>query len=93
MNIYGLTIATSGAILMGYLVIGAIFWRWAKRTQERLFSRFAVTFFILALERCLILGFGEDEAHHALIYLTRLIAFLIIIGSIWSQSRSGRGNQ
>jgi hypothetical protein len=91
MNLPSLIVATSGAILMGYLTIGAIFWRWSKKTGERLFARFAIAFHILALERVLILGFGEDQTHRALIYLTRLVAFLIIISAIWRQSRPRRG--
>jgi len=87
MTMDNLTIATSGAILIGYVIIAAIFWRWSKRMQERLFARFSVAFYVLALERLLILGVGENETHRALIYLTRLFAFLLIIWSIWSQSR------
>lgn len=92
MNVEHFAIATSGAILMGYLVVGAIFRRWATKTREPLFSRFAVAFYILALERCLLLAVGENQTHHALIYLTRMVAFLTIIAAIWNQSRTRPGS-
>jgi hypothetical protein len=87
MNIYDLTMASSGAVLLGYLIIAVLLQHCHRRTGERLFFRFALAFYILASERLLLLFVGEDQPHRALIYVTRLIAFLIIIGTIWSQSR------
>jgi hypothetical protein len=88
MNMHDLVTATSGAIMIGYLIIGAIFWRCWSKTRERLFARFAVAFYVLTLERVLLLVIGENQPGHIAIYITRLAAFLIIIWSIWNQSRS-----
>ena len=88
MNMHDLVTATSGGIMIGYLIIGAILWRCWTKTGERLFARFAVAFYVLTFERALLLGIGDDQPGHILIYVTRLIAFLIIIWSIWDQSRS-----
>jgi hypothetical protein len=87
MSIHDLTMATSGAVLFGYLTIAFILQRCHRKTGERLFFRFALAFHILDCERVLLLIVGEDQPHRALLFVTRLVAFLIIIGTIWSQSR------
>ena len=88
MNLHDLVYVTSGAIGIGYLIIGAILWRCWTKTRERLFAHFAISFYILTCERLLLLVLGEDQPGHIAIYITRLIAFLTIIWAIWMQSRS-----
>lgn len=88
MNAHDLVSASSGAIMIGYLIIGAILWRCWTKTRQPLFARFAAAFYVLTFERILLLAIGEDQPGHILVYVTRLVAFLIIIWSIWDQSQS-----
>jgi hypothetical protein len=81
----------SGALTLGYLVIGIFFLRSWKRTGDRLFSWFAVAFFLLSSQR-VALFFSEqpDENRTALLYGIRLIAFLLFLGAIIDKNRGGR---
>lgn len=76
-------VAMSGAILLGFLLIGAFFWRFWTTTRESIFVFFAVAFCLMAFERLLLLLEGIEATDRPLIYLTRLIAFLVIIVGIW----------
>lgn len=89
MNARELTLVTAGAILFGYLLIGAFFWSFWARTRERLFMFFCLAFWLLALERLFLIGSGEEAARHPLIYITRLLAFLVILTGIWDRNRQG----
>jgi hypothetical protein len=83
-----LNIAASGAILLGHAVIGLYFLRFWRQTRERLFGWFAVAFFILAVERIIIITVVPEIRHHPLFYCTRLVAFLVIAWAIWDRNRS-----
>lgn len=87
MNAHDLTLVASGAILFGYLLIGILFLRFWMKTRERLFAFFAAAFWLLALERILLLSGGDEASRHPVIYVTRLIAFLVIIWAIWDKNR------
>jgi hypothetical protein len=92
MSAHDLIMATSGAILLGYLIAGLLFWRFWRKTRERLFGFFALAFWILAVERIILIGIGHDSARHPAIYITRLIAFLVIIWAIWDRNRRSTKN-
>lgn len=83
-----LTIASAGVVLFGYIVVALFFWRFWRQTRARLFAAFAAAFLILALERAAILTAVADPIHEPVVYLTRLVAFLIIIWGIWDTNRS-----
>ena len=87
MNPQELALAIAGAILFGYLLIGAFFWRFWTISREKLFLFFSAAFCLLAIERLTLLVLREDEADQPVIYVTRLIAFLVIIGGIWDKNR------
>jgi hypothetical protein len=92
MNAQDLAVSLSGAILLGYLLIAAFFWRFWVRARERLFLFFTAAFCLLAFERVLLLIVGWIEgADRPLIYLTRLLAFLVIIAGIWDANRRPPG--
>jgi hypothetical protein len=82
-----LTIACAGAVFFGYLLIALFFWRFWRRTRASLFVHFAAAFFILAVERAMILTAVADRGHQPLVYFTRLVAFLVIIWGIWTTNR------
>ena len=82
----------SGAVLFGTWVAGVLFFRFWSKTQDRLFLIFGVAFWIMALERMILMfmrdpGRGED---HSLVYVIRLIAFLLIIFAIVDKNREDR---
>lgn len=85
---HDLSIACSGAVLLGFGVISLFFWRFWQLTRERLFACFAVAFLILAIERVIILTVVPEVAHHPLFYCTRLVAFLVVASAIWDKNRA-----
>ncbi len=85
-----LTIACTGAVFFGYIIVGLFFFRFWRQTCLRLFAAFSVAFFILALERAMMLTAVVEPIRLPLIYSTRLVAFLIIAWAIWDTSRPAR---
>jgi len=78
----------SGAITMGYAVAGLFFLRFWRETRDRLFFIFAGAFWVLGLQR-LVLVFSRDMIEdHTPLYLVRLFAFLLILGAILDKNRS-----
>lgn len=74
----GVTVAAAWAIAL-------FFWRFWKRTSDRLFAFFAVAFLLLGLERLGIgLMTGRVESYF---YFIRLCAFLLIIYAIVDKNR------
>jgi hypothetical protein len=78
----GLTAFLSGIVTAAYAVSGLFFLRFWRRTQDRLFLGFAIAFGLLALNQALVGVLGGAFEDQALLYLIRLIAFLLIILSI-----------
>ena len=80
----------SGAITMGYLVVGLFFLRFRRETRDRLFLIFAIAFWILGVQRvALVLTRHMAETGTGL-YLLRLFAFLLILGAIIDKNRAPR---
>ncbi|HEY1721453.1 MAG TPA: DUF5985 family protein [Magnetospirillaceae bacterium] len=75
----------SGAIAMGYLVAAGFFVSFWRRTGDQLFFAFALAFALLTLGQLAHSVFGH-VADGVVIYVIRLIAFLIIIGAIVSKN-------
>jgi hypothetical protein len=86
--IHHLSIACAGAVFFGYVVVGLFFCRFWRQTGARLFAAFALAFFILAIERAMMLAFSTEPINLPLIYITRLVAFLVIAWAIWDANRS-----
>lgn len=82
-----LSMACAGAVLFGYFVVGLFFCRFWQQTRVRLFAWFAVAFFILALERAMMIALSVEPLQMPLIYCTRLVAFLVIGWAIWDTNR------
>lgn len=72
----------SGATMMCCLGITLFFWRFWKKTSDRLFLFFAVAFGILGFERIFILLMDIPDEFRPYVYLFRLFAFLIILIAI-----------
>lgn len=79
----------TGAIVMGYAVAGLCFARFWRQTRDRLFLIFAVSFWLLGIQRlALALTSAVVESDTAL-YLVRLFAFLLILAAIIDKNRGG----
>ena len=81
----------SGAITMGYLVAGLFFLKFWKQSRDRLFSLFAIAFFILAGQRLALVLTTQNSENTILLYVVRLAAFLVILAAIVDKNRSSQG--
>ena len=77
----------SGAIVMGFVIAGLFFLRFWKRTRENLFVAFALAFWLLGLTQALLTFTDIPVEERSWLYLLRLSAFLLILGSIWVKNR------
>jgi hypothetical protein len=82
----------SGILLMGYAVAGLHFFRFWKRSRDRLFLIFAIAFWVLGAQRAwLTLGVYRPGAA-VYIYTLRLLAFILIIIAIVDKNRAPSGD-
>jgi uncharacterized protein DUF5985 len=77
-----------GAITVCLLLGGLFFLRYWKKTRDRLFAIFAISFWVLAVERVLLAMTRPEDEFRWYIYLVRLFAFLLIIIAIIDKNRS-----
>ena len=84
----------SGLLVMGYVVAGLYFLRFWKTSRDRLFAFFALAFWVLALQRlALAMTTLHQEASsdtaeaHPLLYVVRLVAFVLILIAIIDKNR------
>lgn len=78
----------SGAIMMACWAIGLFFFRFWKKTEDRLFAIFAVAFWMLAVERIVLLIMNKENEIYSFVYIIRSIAFLLILWAIADKNRS-----
>lgn len=85
-----LTTLVSGAMVMAYFVAGLFFLRFWKDTRDRLFGSFGAAFVLLALQRLLLTITVEERESTAalLLYIIRLLAFLLILWAIIDKNRA-----
>lgn len=77
----------SGALMICCLVAGLFFLKFWRKTNDRLFKLFAFSFFLLSFER-LVLGYlGSKNEPSSLVYLIRLVAFILIIFAIINKNK------
>ena len=76
-----------GAIAMGNLIIGLFFLRFWRKTQDRFFLFFAVAFTLEGGNRALLgLDYISNESE-PMIYLVRLVSFVLILIAIVDKNR------
>ena len=80
----------SGAITMGCATAGLFFLRFWKRTRDRLFIAFALAFWLLGIGQALLTFGRAANEERTWLYLIRLIAFALILFSIWWKNRRRR---
>ena len=78
-----------GAIVLACGVAGLYFLRFWRKTRERLFSLFAIAFWVLGANWLLLAFINRDEVRTWL-YVIRLCAFLVILYAILEKNRAGR---
>jgi hypothetical protein len=72
----------TGMTAMGFLAAALFFWRFWRRTHDMLFVAFSAAFVLFAVNQLAIgLSFVPREDEY-LLYLTRLVAFGLLIVAI-----------
>jgi peptidoglycan/LPS O-acetylase OafA/YrhL len=81
----------SGVIVAGYAAAGLFFLRFWRDTHDRLFAIFATAFWLLCLQRFLLVMQppGVSGENVAYLYLVRLLAFVLILVGILDKNRGG----
>lgn len=88
-NIF-LSAVVSGAIVMGYIVVGLFFGRFWKQSRDRLFAFFALAFFILGAQRLVLALTTQTNEGSLLLYVIRLLAFGLILAAIIDKNRGAK---
>ena len=81
-----------GALVMGCFAAGLFFLRFWRKTRDRLFSVFAVAFWLMGLNWLLLAFTSPDAEFRPALYLIRLLAFVLILYAILEKNRAGRRN-
>jgi len=76
-----------GAATLGFVVAGLFFLRFWQRTRDGLFLSFAAAFWLLGLNQALIALANIPVEERSWVYLLRLLAFGIILVSIFRKNR------
>jgi hypothetical protein len=80
----------SGAAMFGAWTSGLFFFRFWSRSKDRLFLMFGCAFWLMAVERLILLALvNPAEEEQALVYLFRIAAFLLILIAIYDKNRRG----
>lgn len=78
----------AGAFAMACWAIGLFFRRFHASTRERLFRIFAYSFWLLGLERAILTLVPPEQEGRHLVFLVRLVAFVLIIAGVLDKNRS-----
>lgn len=86
----GLIDYLAGAVTLGYLIAGAFFVRFWRKTADRLFLAFGVAFCLLALNQGIatFLEAGDERTVYA--YSLRVLGFLLILSAIVEKNLQSR---
>jgi len=80
----------SGAVTLGFLVAAGFFWRFWRKTADRLFLAFAAAFVLFALNQALAAGLTVVLEPASLIYGLRVLGFILILAAIVDKNARGR---
>ena len=72
----------AGAVTLGYLVAAGFFVSFWRKTRDRLFLAFAAAFILFAVNQFLAAALLVVSEPNSLIYVLRVLGFLLIIGAI-----------
>jgi hypothetical protein len=79
-----------GFIATAFSASALFFFRFWTRLKERLFLFFAGAFFMLALERLVLVVLRNVTEVDFRVYLLRLLAFVLILAGIADKNRAAR---
>jgi hypothetical protein len=79
-----------GATMLGWCVAGLVFLRFWRRTHDRFFLLFALSFWLEALTRVVLAAFPEQSEDNPVFYVGRLIGYGLILLAIWQKNRPRR---
>lgn len=82
----------SGAVTLGFLVASMFFFRFWRRTRDRLFVSFGFAFLLLALNQVLAAFLGAGDELTPYTYVLRVLGFALILFAIVDKNLSNRGN-
>lgn len=77
-----------GATAAATFVVGLFFLHYWRKTRDRFFGLFAASFWLMTLNRVALFWMGNASEHQELIYVSRLLAFLLIIFAIVDKNRT-----
>jgi hypothetical protein len=83
----------SGVTAAGSLGVGFFFFRMWRDTRDRFFALFGASFWVMAINRLLVVGVAPASEHLHYFYLFRLAAFLLIIVAIVDKNRAANRSQ
>jgi Family of unknown function (DUF5985) len=72
----------SGAVTLGFLVAAGFFFRFWRKTDDRLFLAFAAAFALFALNQLLAAALVVVIEPGSLVYVLRVLGFVVIIAAI-----------
>jgi hypothetical protein len=83
----------SGAVTLGFLVAATFFFRFWRRTHDRLFASFGIAFLLLALNQALAAFWGAGDELTPYTYVLRVLGFVLILLAIVDKNVSTRSNR
>lgn len=81
----------SGAVTAGYLVAAGFFFRFFRKTHDRLFIAFAAAFLCFALNQALVGLFKVTTEPESLVYALRVLGFVVMLAAILDKNLLRRG--
>ena len=76
-----------GVIVTASLTAAGFFWRFYRQTRDSLFFAFAAAFAIEGVNRMAFLLVDKPSEGSPIIYMVRLVAFLLLLGAIVAKNR------
>ncbi|HET6422812.1 MAG TPA: DUF5985 family protein [Planctomycetaceae bacterium] len=76
----------TGALAMGFGILGSFFFRFWRQTRDQLFGFFALAFFIMAVSRLWLAFVTPGDTHGEYPYWLRLISFAMILVAILNKN-------
>lgn len=83
------TLFLHGATAMGFLALSLCFFRFYRRSADRLFLWFAVAFVVLCFNRVAMVALASRDETELAIFAVRALAFAIILAAIVDKNRRG----
>jgi hypothetical protein len=77
----------AGALTASYLVAALFFFKFWRRTHDRLFSHFALAFFFFALNQIGTSLLEVNTEEGSVIYLLRIAGYILILVAIIDKNR------